>query len=79
MFCSAGDLYEPFRRAAIAPTQSLRIRTVWSASGNVGIGLGKRLGGDRIVQCPIAWLPPGHDPGAGGGVAPLPGSGALRA
>ncbi len=21
------------------------------------------------VYCPIPWLPPGHDPGAGGGVA----------
>ncbi len=29
------------------------------------------------VDCPIAWLPPGHDPGAGVGVALLPESGPL--
>ncbi len=30
---------------------------------------GKRGGGERVIYCPIAWLPPGHDPGAAGGVA----------
>jgi hypothetical protein len=35
----------------------------------VGIGRTKRDGGDRSVHCPIARLPPGHDPGTGCGVA----------
>ncbi len=29
------------------------------------------------VYCPIAWPPPGHDPGADCGVALLPGSGPM--
>jgi hypothetical protein len=34
-------------------------------------GSGQRDAVEAIgrVYCPIAWLPPGHDPGAGGGVA----------
>ncbi len=35
----------------------------------VGIGAEERGGGDRMVYCPIAWLPPWHDPGADGVVA----------
>lgn len=31
----------------------------------VGLGAERRGGGDRIIYCPIAWLPPGCDPGAG--------------
>ncbi len=35
----------------------------------VGIGAEECCGGDRMVYYPIAWLPPGHDPGADGCVA----------
>jgi hypothetical protein len=35
----------------------------------VGIGAEERCGGDRVIYCPIAWLPPGYYPGAAGGVA----------
>jgi hypothetical protein len=31
----------------------------------VRIGRTKRSGGDQSVRCPIAWLPPGQDPGTG--------------
>jgi hypothetical protein len=37
----------------------------------VGLGAEKRGGGDQKIYQTIAWLPPGHDPGAGGGVATL--------
>ena len=36
--------------------------------GEVGLGAEKHGGGDEKIYYPIAWLPPGHDPGAGGGV-----------
>ncbi len=40
-------------------------------------GRGSEVEAIGRVYCPIAWLPPGHDPGAGVGVALLPGSGPL--
>jgi hypothetical protein len=37
----------------------------------VGLGAERRSGGDQRLHSPTAWLPPGHEPGAGG-VAQLP-------
>jgi hypothetical protein len=42
-----------------------------AAVRQVGLGAEKRGGDDRKIYLPIAWLPPGNDPGAGGGVATL--------
>jgi hypothetical protein len=58
-----------------------RIETIKAASNKrepkqsetVGLGAEKRVGGDRSsylkLNFPVAWLPTGHDPGAGGGAA----------
>ncbi len=35
----------------------------------VGLGAERRSGGDQRLHSPTAWLPPGHEPGADGGVA----------
>ncbi len=39
------------------------------AACGAGIGAEERGRGDRVIYCPIALLPPGHDPGADGGLA----------
>jgi hypothetical protein len=48
-----------------------RTRAMIRGVDSVGLGAEKRGGGDRKIYQPIAWLRPGHDPGAGGGVATL--------
>ncbi len=63
------------------PTQARASATVGCGTGqHVGLGAERRSGGDQRLHSPTAWLPPGHEPGAGG-VAQLPSSkkGAPRA
>jgi hypothetical protein len=59
------------------PTQARASATGATSTGQqVGIGAEEpqeRGGGDRVIYCPIAWLPPGYDPGAAWQL--LPGSG----
>jgi hypothetical protein len=52
------------------PTQARASATGGCGTGQqVGLGAERRSGGDQRLHSPTAWLPPGHEPGAGGGVA----------
>ena len=56
------------------PTQARASATGGCGTGqHVGLGAERRSGGDQRLHSPTAWLPPGHEPGAGG-VAQLPSS-----
>ena len=56
------------------PTQARASAHGASSTGqHVGLGAERRSGGDQRLHSPTAWLPPGHEPGAGG-VAQLPSS-----
>jgi hypothetical protein len=52
------------------PTQARASATGGCGTGqHVGLGAERRSGGGQRLHSPTAWLPPGHEPGADGGVA----------
>jgi hypothetical protein len=52
--------------APVFPT-CVSVRWVEGTSRQVGLGAEKRVGATVRVCFSVAWLPPGHDPGPGGG------------
>ncbi len=58
---------------SVSPNNGTTSTLSSSAAPCVGLGAERRGGGDQRFHSPTAWLPPGHEPGAGG-VAQLPSS-----
>ena len=59
-------LSKPSRLVEIKRTSGNQASVEYRA---VGLGAERRSGGGQRLHSPTAWLPPGHEPGADGGVA----------